>query len=660
MIKKQLLMALFFAITFLGYSQSTPELINYQSVIRDASNNVLANSTISVKFEIKQNDPTSGTLVFSESHTSVTTNGYGMFNLQIGGGATLSGDFTTIGWDDYEPYYLLTYVDIAGGTAYTYMGANQFLSVPYALHAQTAESITDPNWVKVGDKQYSALPMVGIGNNDPTVALDIKDETLNDTKASALKIVAKSTASGSTWTDAVSVTLDSNINTPNGASAVYAESTGTNAGYNRGVWGEALGSSVTNRGVQGVARGVEGSSYGTVGYAQDASAGINFGAAGYASNGNGGSVGVYGNTNTTDGLAYGVYGVANGVLPLSYNTGVYGKAEGGGTGNIGVSGYTIGVAGENIGTQGRALGSTTGVNLGVKGTANGAVSENDGLLGETTGNANYNVGVYGSASGINDKINHGLEGYADQSTTTNIGVVGNSVGSGVDNYGVKGFSFGLGGTNYYGVYGETSASGGNYFAGYFKGDVNITGNLNVLGNISKGGGTFKIDHPEDPANKYLVHSFVESPEMMNVYNGNTKTDANGFSTVELPSYFDKANKECRYQLTVIGVFAQAIIKKKVSGNTFVIQTNQPNVEVSWQVTGIRADKWANENRVVPELEKKKKGTYLHPELFGQPKEKTEHYHEPTKLSKERKEKRKSKVYDDELGDLNSESGNKKR
>ncbi|MGE0560210.1 MAG: hypothetical protein AB7O47_00200 [Flavobacteriales bacterium] len=150
----------------------------------------------------------------------------------------------------------------------------------------------------------------------------------------------------------------------------------------------------------------------------------------------------------------------------------------------------------------------------------------------------------------------------------------------------------------------------------FTGDMTITGNLTVTGNIAKGGGTFKIDHPLDPTNKYLVHSFVESPEMMNVFSGNITTDANGYATVTMPSYFEAANKDFRYQLTVMGSFAQAIIKEKVSNNKFVIQTNNPNVEVSWQVTSVRSDKYANANRVTPELEKELKGTYIHPELYG--------------------------------------------
>lgn len=155
------------------------------------------------------------------------------------------------------------------------------------------------------------------------------------------------------------------------------------------------------------------------------------------------------------------------------------------------------------------------------------------------------------------------------------------------------------------------------------GNVQINGNVSITGSIAKGSGTFKIDHPQDPENKYLIHSFVESPEMMNVYSGNITTDANGYATVKLPSYFEAANKDFRYQLTVMGSFAQAIIKEKISNNSFVIQTNNPNVEVSWSVTGVRADKFADANRVVPELEKELKGTYLHPELYGKSKDKSE-------------------------------------
>ena len=155
------------------------------------------------------------------------------------------------------------------------------------------------------------------------------------------------------------------------------------------------------------------------------------------------------------------------------------------------------------------------------------------------------------------------------------------------------------------------------------GDIQVNGNVNITGNISKGSGTFKIDHPLDPENKYLIHSFVESPEMMNLFTGNVITDENGIAYVSMPDYFEAANKDFRYQLTVIGTFAQAIVKDKIKGNIFVIKTNQPNVEVSWSVTSVRADKYAQKYPIVSEVEKELKGSYIHPELFGAGKDKSE-------------------------------------
>ena len=173
----------------------------------------------------------------------------------------------------------------------------------------------------------------------------------------------------------------------------------------------------------------------------------------------------------------------------------------------------------------------------------------------------------------------------------------------------------------YGVYGIAQNGTTNY-AGFFAGNTAVTGLL------SKGGGSFKIDHPLDPENKYLYHSFVESPEMMNIYNGNITTDAKGFATVTMPAYFDALNKDFRYQLTVIGTFAQAIVKDKMSGNQFVIQTNQPNVEVSWMVTGVRHDKFAEAHRIEAEVEKEteNKGKYIHPIEWNQPLTKEINYH----------------------------------
>jgi len=175
-----------------------------------------------------------------------------------------------------------------------------------------------------------------------------------------------------------------------------------------------------------------------------------------------------------------------------------------------------------------------------------------------------------------------------------------------------------GGVGIYAIGGLGTGGAIDGLAGFFFGNVQVSGTL------SKGAGAFKIDHPLDPENKYLSHSFVESPDMMNIYNGNVTTDANGDAVVTLPDYFDALNEDFRYQLTVIGTFAQAIVAEEVTANRFAIKTSAPNVRVSWQVTGIRHDSFANRNRIQVEEDKAdaERGYYLHPDAFGQPEEKS--------------------------------------
>lgn len=144
------------------------------------------------------------------------------------------------------------------------------------------------------------------------------------------------------------------------------------------------------------------------------------------------------------------------------------------------------------------------------------------------------------------------------------------------------------------------------------------GNVTIPGTLSKGGGSFKIDHPLDPENKYLYHSFVESPDMKNIYDGVVTTDEQGYATIELPEWFSALNKDFRYQVTVIGdgdVWARARVFRKIENNAFVIQTDIPGVEVSWQVTGIRQDAYAEAHRIEVEEDKSEaeRGTCLHPE-----------------------------------------------
>jgi hypothetical protein len=293
----------------------------------------------------------------------------------------------------------------------------------------------------------------------------------------------------------------------------------------------------------------------------------------------------------------------------------------------------------------------TGVyaNAGSSGGSNGVIAIGaTGVAGYTTvGGSIALFGNAGNSTGSNGVVGYGATGVAGNSTITgsygtygsgSTGVWGNSTGTGA-NVGVLGLgATGVSGSgDTWGVLGESSSpngSGGGFgnsstgdalftynqsggYAAFFDGDVDVDGNL------SKAGGSFKIDHPLDPANKYLYHSFVESPDMMNIYNGNATTDASGSAVVTLPEWFETLNRDFRYQLTAIGQFSQAIVASKVANHQFTIKTDKPNVEVSWQVTGIRQDAWANAHRIPVEVKKAQadRGLYLHPELFGAPAEK---------------------------------------
>ena len=138
-----------------------------------------------------------------------------------------------------------------------------------------------------------------------------------------------------------------------------------------------------------------------------------------------------------------------------------------------------------------------------------------------------------------------------------------------------------------------------------SGHPSFYGNVSVVGTLSKSAGSFRIDHPLDPKHQYLQHSFVESPDMMNVYNGVVKLDSYGEAEIKLPSYFEALNRDFRYQLTSIGAFAPVYVSQKIHNNTFRIAGGKPGNEVSWQVTGIRHDAYANQHPIVPEVAKPK-------------------------------------------------------
>jgi hypothetical protein len=185
----------------------------------------------------------------------------------------------------------------------------------------------------------------------------------------------------------------------------------------------------------------------------------------------------------------------------------------------------------------------------------------------------------------------------------------------------------------------TGGSGpmGNGLAGKFNGDVEITGNLNVTGATKN----FKIDHPLDPENKYLYHAAIESSEVLNVYSGNIVLGSNGEAVVQLPGWFQALNTRFRYQLTCVGGFAPVYIARKIERNRFKIAGGKPGMEVSWQVTGVRADRAMLRRPFKAEDDKpeQERGQYLQPELYGQPEERGIEWARNPEMMKERKEAR---------------------
>jgi len=393
-----------------------------------------------------------------------------------------------------------------------------------------------------------------------------------------------------------------------------------------GVYGDAVASSGATAGVLGASNspygdGVLGENIATTGAAPGVY-GTTASSAGYGVEGSVNSPtgsGVVGSNEATTGTAAGVYGLTEsssgyGVEGTSPEVGVYGASSGASTTGSDQL-HTNGVWGD--------YGGTSGVGVGVLGTT-------DSGWGGAFANASP---FYASLVAENYTSDYGGEVFLVDmpnllgETTAIIGDPGCGESSG--NWGLQLSQGGMSGCTNYTLVGNNS--GGTYLNANSGQSLNLrvgngevvqvsAGAVSITGTLSKGGGSFKIDHPLDPANKYLYHSFVESPDMKNIYDGTVTTDEAGLAKVTLPDWFEALNRDFRYQLTVIGQFAQAIVASEVSQNQFSIRTDKPNVKVSWQVTGIRQDAFANANRIPVEVEKAPadRGHYLYPEVIGQP------------------------------------------
>jgi trimeric autotransporter adhesin len=125
----------------------------------------------------------------------------------------------------------------------------------------------------------------------------------------------------------------------------------------------------------------------------------------------------------------------------------------------------------------------------------------------------------------------------------------------------------------------------------------------VTGTLTATAKSFSIDHPLDPANKYLTHASLESSEQATVYSGNVLLDDQGEAVVNLPAWVQALCEDFRYQLTCVGRPAAVYVADEVADNQFRIAGGPVGTKVSWHLTGIRKDAWARAHPLIVEQDK---------------------------------------------------------
>ncbi len=347
-------------------------------------------------------------------------------------------------------------------------------------------------------------------------------------------------------------------------------------------------------------------------------------------------IGVYGEVTASD--YYGIggefrggwIGVRSYVYPTgsNYYYGIISEVNGGSGVNEGLDLYVNGT-----GTNYGVFSYTTGGNTNYSGYFYTSTPYDGGSAGFFVNSDNAGTGIYALGSNVSSYfINSdgaalvgtgkllGIAGFSEEDDSNTICVLGDYEGT--DNYadatGVQGYSYprdywgygvkGIGG--YYGVWGEDINGSAAVFA---NGDLDASGTK-----------SFVIDHPLDPANKFLKHFSIESNEVLNVYRGNVTLDANGEATVQLPHYFHAVNRNFSYMLTPVGSPAPGLyVSREIDDQgTFKIAGGNPGQKISWYVYAERNDPYLQQHpekrKVEVPKKAKERGKYLMPELYGQP------------------------------------------
>ncbi|WP_294250537.1 collagen-like protein [uncultured Chryseobacterium sp.] len=351
-----------------------PEKMSYQAIIRNSSGQILANQNIGVKISILQGSP-SGTAVFSERLTG-TTNANGLVTMEIGTGTVLAGAFNTINWPSGS-YYMKTETDPTGGTNYSITGTSQLLSVPYALFAKSAGTVSAGSF---------AIPFINTFTNAGNLF-----SITNDGDGASI--------------EGINTTTTSNITSIKGVVNHLAP-----GGFSVGVKGVNSGTASQGIGTWG---SHDGSGWGIYG---SAPTGV-----GVYGNASGAGYGIYANSTSGTGLnATSGSGIAAnvGIFNASNNNNVF-NANTVGNGNV--------VYASTTGT-GKGVYSSTGAGYAVHGATSSPVSA--GIVGDNNGEGEAIVGrntsdIAGAIVGRNDGGGYGIRGFVAGNTSgTGAGVLG--------------------------------------------------------------------------------------------------------------------------------------------------------------------------------------------------------------------------------------------
>ena len=273
----------------------------------------------------------------------------------------------------------------------------------------------------------------------------------------------------------------------------------------------------------------------------------------------------------------------------------------------------------NEGVMRATMTSTGGTNGGaVRGVANVTAGFGGWFSGK--GGGVWAQGLGNSTQGVFASGTYGVRAVGTDIGVRGAGPIGlQAIGQGDDSSGLEaeGDQYGAYGSGFYGVYGSgelgTYGSGQQYGAYALSGDTGIfadgnpagyfDGDIIVTGNVERVAATSRIDHPLDPERRWLTHASVESPDRKSVYDGTVVLGDDGGATVELPAYVAPLNHDYRYQLTCIGAHAPVYVARELRNGRFRIAGGTAGLKVSWQVTGIRRDDYARANPVAVEADK---------------------------------------------------------